>query len=319
MIDQDTVAIDFYDPTLMPQGTTIEYTTEWFENYLIDDMKFSYASRDYRNKQVMTSDAVYGSISQKEQIVANGYQTQFDTYEKIGSITGITVNGSSRTFATNNDKDLGVTADFYYTPGESKFESQDLQSLGSIIIIDYVPIVLGREILMNSSEINRVSSSIGRKGVISRYENRNDATTSNELQEIGKSYLKYKGTPEITLTVSTRRNIWNVGETVDFGAPLEELTTDYMVKSKKINYIATIDTIFYEYELSSSYNSEQTINYFDNQRAKAKGNIGEGEYIARNIDIENSANIIFYDTIFEEITTTGDNILDSILDSPFNN
>lgn len=319
MIDQDTVAIDFYDPTLMPQGTAIEYTTEWFENYLIDDMKFSYASRDYRNKQVMTSDAVYGSISQKEQIVANGYQTQFDTYEKIGSITGITVNGSSRTFATNNDKDLGVTADFYYTPGESKFESQDLQSLGSIIIIDYVPIVLGREILMNSSEINRVSSSIGRKGVVSRYENRNDATTSNELQEIGKSYLKYKGAPEITLTVSTRRNIWNIGETVDFTAPLEELTTDYMVKSKKINYIATIDTIFYEYELSSSYNSEQTINYFDNQRAKAKGNIGEGEYIARNVDIENSANIIFYDTIFEEITTTGDNILDSILDSPFNN
>ena len=42
--------------------------------------------------------------------------------------------------------------------------------------------------------------------------------------------------------------------------------------------------------------SESEINYFDNQRAKMSGNIGDGEYIARNIDIENSMNIIFYDT-----------------------
>ena len=32
MVDQNTVAIDFYDPSLMTQGTTIEYTNEFFEN-----------------------------------------------------------------------------------------------------------------------------------------------------------------------------------------------------------------------------------------------------------------------------------------------
>ena len=106
---------------------------------------------------------------------------------------------------------------------------------------------------------------------------------------------------------------------MQFNAPLTELTTDYMVKTITTTYIATIDTIFYEYELSSSYNSEQDINYFDNQRAKSFGNIGEGEFIARNIDIENEANIIFYDTTFEEIETLGNNLLDSVLDSPFNN
>ena len=71
--------------------------------------------------------------------------------------------------------------------------------------------------------------------------------------------------------------------------------------------------------MSSSFNSETEINYFDNQRAKTSGNIGAGEYIARNIDIENTANIIFYDTTFTQVASVGDNILDSILDSPFNN
>ena len=81
-----------------------------------------------------------------------------------------------------------------------------------------------------------------------------------------------------------------------------------MVRTKKINYISTIDTIFYEYELISSFNSETEINYFDNQRAKASGNIGEGEYISRNIDIESTANIIFYDTETTEVQVDGDNV-----------
>lgn len=319
MIDDNQVAIDFYDPSLMPEGEAIEYTTEWFEENDIHNMTFSYASRDYRNKQIMTSDEVFGGAIQKETIVANGYQTQFNTSEKIGSINTIKINGKSYTFTTKENKDLGVTADFYYAPGDTYFESNDLQSAGTIIIIEYIPIVLGRQIIINASEINRVANSTGRKGTISRYENRNDATTSYELQQIGKSYIKYKGMPEITLNVVTTNNMWNIGETVDFNAPLNELSTSYMVKKKSIRYIATIDTIFYTFELSSSFNSEQAINYFDNQRAKTFGNIGAGEYIARNIDIENSANIIFYDTDFEEVQGTGTNILDCELNSPFVN
>jgi len=321
MIDADTVAIDFYDPTLMPEGTAIEYTTEWFETNDIHDMTFSYASRDYRNKQIMTSDEVYGGVIQKETIVANGYQTQFNTSEKIGSINSIKINGVSYTFTTKENKELGVTADFYYAPGETYFESNDLQSAGTIIIIEYTPIVLGRQIIINSSEIERISTSTGRKGTISRYENRNDATTSYELQQIGKSYIKYKGSPEVTLTIVSSHNIWDVGETVDFDAPLDELSTTYMVKKKTIRYIVTgtQKVLFYTYEMSSSFNSETEINYFDNQRAKTFGNIGAGEYIARNIDIENATNIIFYDTTFTQVTSVGDNILDSILDSPFNN
>ena len=63
--------------------------------------------------------------------------------------------------------------------------------------------------------MSRVTTATGRKGIVSRYENRNDATTSNELQKIGEAYIKYKGAPEVTLTIITTHNIWNIGETVD--------------------------------------------------------------------------------------------------------
>lgn len=319
MIDDDSVAIDFYDPSLMPTGTQIEYNSTFFENYEINNMTFSYSSKDYRNKQIMTSDEVYGSIAQVETIIANGYQTQFSTNEKIGYINSIKVNGIEASFTTDENKSLGATADFYYKPGNTYFESDSLQSVGTSIIIEYVAIVLGRQIIINSSEINRINTSTGVNGTISRYENRNDATTSTELQEIGKSYIKYKGTPEITLTIESTTNTWNVGESVYFNAPIDELKTTYMVKKKTIHYIASVDTIFYTYEMTSNFNSEDAINYFDNQRAKNNGNIGAGEYIARQYDVETTANVIFYDASNEEIEVLGDNILDCILDSPFNN
>ena len=323
LIDENTVAIDFYDPTLLPQGSPINYTQNYFEQNLIDDVSYSYGSNDYRNKQVMTSSEVYGNILQTQTIVANGYQTQFDTELKIGKISSITINGVQMTFATTQEKELGYSADFYYTPGNNFFESADLRSTGQIIIISYLAIVEGRQIITNALEIDRVATSTGRKGVVARYEDRNDATTSTELQLIGQSYIKYKGVPEIKLSVTTRKNLWNIGDRVTFNAPITELATEYMVKKKEIQRVfanpSSEEVIFYKFELSSSFNMEQAINYFDNQRAKAKGNIGEGEYITRNVDIENISNVIFYDGTCEEITLVGDNTLNSILNSPFVN
>lgn len=316
MIDENTVAIDFYDPTLMPQGTSIEYTQTWFRNNKIQDMSFSYSSRDYRNKQVMLSGEVYANIETTEIIVADGYQTQFNTTGKIGYVSSLLLNGNPATIITKEEYDLGYEGDFIYQPGNTYFESVNLVSAGAIITIVYFAIIEGREVVLNQEEISRVSEMIDRKGVIARYENRNDATTTQELQAIGQSYLKYKGNPEVSLKVETLDNIWNIGERVEFDSPLEELTTEYMVKKKTINYITTQDNIFYTYELSSSFNSETEINYFDNQRSKMMGNIGAGEYISRNIDIENTANVIFYDLEVNEVVIDGDSTLQSELQTP---
>lgn len=317
MIDEDTIAIDFYDPTLMELGTTIDYTKEFFEENLIDNMFYSYGTNDYRNKQVMTSQQVYSNINQTQNIVANGYQTQFNTEQNIGKINSILVDNVSYSFATNTEKEMGVSADFYYSAGNNYIESASAISVGKVITIDYLPIVEGRQIITNAYEIDRVANSTGVKGVVARYENRNDAITSTELQLIGQSYIKYKGTPEIILTVVSRKDLWNVGQRVPFNAPIDELATEYMVRKKAVNRITTIDTLFYTYELTSSFNSETAVNYFDNQRAKANGNIGDGEYISRNIDIESQARIVFYGSSATVITTTGDNKLNCALESPF--
>ena len=319
MIDDTKVAIDFYDPSLMPEGTEIEYTNQFFEDYNIISMNYSYSTNDYRNKQIMTSDEVYGSITQNEIKTADGYTQTYVMDEKIGDILVIFVNGVVKTATTNANKELGQVADFYYTPGENILESDEVITAGATIEIAYYPIIKGRNIITNLNEINRVATATGRKGVVARYENRNDATTSNELINIGKSYIQYKGTPEILLTIESTQNTWNVGEVVHFDAPLDELTTDYLVKKKTIHIISSVDEIFYTYEMSSNFNSENAINYFDNQRAKAKGNIGEGEYIARNIDIENNANVIFYDTEFVDAGLIGDNKLNCTLNSPLIN
>lgn len=316
MVDEDSVAIDFYDPNKLPLGTAINYNTTFFCNNLIDDISYSYNTQDYRNKQVMTSNEVYGNINQIQTIIADGYATQFLVEQKIGQIQSISVNGVQKTFTTNAEKQIGYTADFYYTIGNSTFESARTISLGSTIIIEYIPIIRGRQIITNNTEISRIADVTDRKGVVARYENRSDATTNTELRLIGESYIKYKGQPEILLTIKTRKNLWNVGNRVQFNAPIQELALEYMVKAKETNYITTIDTLFYTYTLTSSFNSESAINYFDNQRAKNNGNIGEGEYINRNVDYENSATIIFYDTDYEVITMTGDNELQSTLSSP---
>jgi hypothetical protein len=317
LIDEDTVAIDFYDPSLLPSGLTIDYDTTFFENYLIDDISYSYSANDYRNKQVMTSEEVYGSLEQTQIIYSNGYQTQYTTELPIGIFEAVYVNNVQKTFASNDEKALGIDADFYYSVGSNIVESNATYSAGQKIDIRYLPIVEGRQIITNSNEIDRVANSTGVKGVIARYENRNDATTSNELQLIGQSYIKYKGTAEILLKVESRQNLWNVGERVQFNAPIDALDTEYMVKKKTIQRIATVDTIFYTYEMTSSFNSETSINYFDNQRAKARGNIGEGEYISRNIDIDNTANVVFFSQI-EEVEPEGNNALNCVLDAPLN-
>ena len=100
--------------------------------------------------------------------------------------------------------------------------------------------------------------------------------------------------------------------------PIDELEKTYMVKKKTIERIVAKDeiAIFYTFELSSSFNSEEAINFFDNQRRKNAGNIQAGEFIDRNIDIENTANIIFDNFSAEEYVIEASNVLQMTLGAP---
>lgn len=326
VIDDNTLAIDFYDPTLMPEGKTIEYTKEWAEENDIVDIKFKYGTYDYRNKQIMLSNAMFGDVTYQERFVANGYSYDYITAERIGRVSSITVNGVEKTIATSNEKDNGIYANFYYKSGDSTFSQNNSDTIlapGSIIQLEYIPIINGREIISNADEIDRVANQLNVKGVISRYEERNDVTDSNELINVGSTYLKYKGEAEITLSVTTHNNnLYEVGQVVQFNAPIGKLNRQYMVKSKEINILAIGENtwdLFYTYEMSSSFNSEKAINWFDNQRNKTQGNISEGQYINRNIDIENIANVIWDNLQVQEVTVDEtypvENTLNSVIET----
>lgn len=316
MVDEDTVAIDFFDPLLVGINKTIESTEQYYCDNDIVDISFNYSTNDYRNKQIMTSEAVMGSIVQSENKLGDGYTKTFVLENKIGSFSSITINGEAQSVITKAQQELGYTGDFVFEPGENIVSSFNIIPAGSTIIFDYFPVVRGREIIVNPTEISRIATQTNRNGEITRYENRNDTTSSLELAKIGQSYIKYKGTAEIKLKVIATKDLFNVGEIVNYDSLVNDLDKNYMVKTKTIDMYLNADKIFYTYELTSNFNSENAINYFDNQRAKLNGNLGEGETIIRDIDFENTANIIFYETEIEEIeagTTALDFMLDGML------
>lgn len=315
VIDEKTTAIDFYDPSLMPEGTELIASKEYTKTNDIDDITFSYGSYDYRNKQIIQSDNTLGDIPRQEGKLANGIDYTFITEENIGILTQVNINGrTDYTIASDIEQSLGVIADFYYKVGQNQIVSDRKLAVDTYVIFTYTPIIYGRQVVINDGEVNRITASLQTNGTISRYEQRNDSTSSEELNRIAQTYIKYKGVPEVILTVKTRTPIWNIGEVVEFTAPLEELSTKYMVKSKATNYIVTADAIFYTYTMASSFNVEKDINYFDNQRYKNGGNIKPGEFIVRNIDVSNTANIIYSDLVIEETEMT--NALNSTLNTP---
>ena len=321
MVDENTTAIDFYSPELLDNMGTIETNKEYYCTNKIDDITYNYSTTNYRNKQIITSDEVFANITSKETLISNGYDTTFTTEQKIGKISSITVNGDNKTFTTKDNKDLGITADFYYDTSSNELTSNVTYQAGTQINIEYTAIVQGREISYNTLEISRIKANLGRNGTISRYENRNDVASSSELQAVSKNYIKYNGNADITLTITARTDFLKLGGKYHFNAPLEKLTGNYLVKTKNTDICQNsgILQVKYTYELSNNYDTENEINYFDNQRNKTKGNISTEEYISRNIDVTNIANIIFDNLSVEEIEISDNNVLDCTLDSPFNN
>lgn len=303
-VNENTLSVNFYDPDKMPLANPIDYTKSYYEKNNIQDMSFSFSTNDYRNKQVMTSDQVFAGNVTTNTFTSNQYDTTFLLEKNVGKINRITVNGTTATFITKNEKDNGKTADFYYEIGSNSIESSITYSAGTIIEIEYVALVSGREIVINNEEINRIRSQLGINGNIARYEKRSDSTSSLELQSIGQSYIYFKGRAEVTLTLKTYyKDIFEIGQRVMFNAPIQELVDHYMVKSKTIDIVQVNDTqyIFYTYTLSNNFNAETAVNYFDNQRSKLSGNIEEGSSINRNIDIETTQNIFFSNQQIEDL------------------
>ena len=314
VINEKAVLINFYSTDSLEQKDNIEYTQEYFRENNIQDIKYSYNSKDYRNKQSIVSDKATANILQIEYITYNG--TELKTAYPISSISSIKSGTKTYSVASSIAQNNGVYARFYYTYGQNSIEVNYSIPSGTVLEISYYPIVTSRQVAYNQSEIDRISETTNRNGTIARYEKRTDTTNETALAKIAQTYLDYKGVPEITVTLKTYyKDLFNIGDVVFFNGPLNDLRTKYLVIEKSIDMYTTGDQqkIFYTYKLSSSFNDENAINFFDNQRRKLSGNIEEGQYISRYVDLPSSTNIIFYDLSFATLAITND-ILDGVLD-----
>ena len=318
VVDESTVAIDFIDYNLETVQGTIDNTVSYFENNRIMDINYSYSTSDYRNKQIITSEEIEGNVTQYQSLRANGYDTSFTLEQKISKISDIKIDNISQVVLTKGEYDLGLECDFYYEKKSNTINSVETISNGKIINVSYLPIVTGREVSSSATEISRIRNNLNIDGTISRYENRSDATSNVELNAIANSYIKYNSKPAIELTITSKIDFLKLGKIYSY-SPFKELSGNYLV-AKKVTSVLQAGSFIqtnYEYTLNNTFNTENEINFFDNQRAKNVGNIEEGSFITRNIDIEDTANIIFKNLTINELVSTGNNVLDCPLDCPF--
>lgn len=302
--DGNDLAIDFYDTDKLPTKPNIEYTQQYFKDNSIVDITYSYNTRDYRNRQIITSDSVLANSTTTELTMYSGSDNITTSY-LIGKLVQIQVDDGEMTIATTGEEELGIDADFYWEVNSNEIKINTSIQSNSKIEVTYYPIIKGRQIVENEDEINRISTLNNRNGRISRYETRNDIIDSNELNKIGQTYIKFKGQAEVELKLTTlNNNLFNIGDKVYFEAPIESLQTEYLVKSKEIQINKTKDyqNVFYIYTLTNTFNGENAINFFDNQRRKNSGNMEEGQFITRYIDINNTCDIIFDNLKIEEAT-----------------
>lgn len=318
--DGNNIAIDFYSYENLPTGKYILYDKEYCKNNSIVSIEYMFDSDDYRNVQIVTAEDVQSNLTIQNQFIVNGVEQTFILDEPVSNVQSVTLAGNPITFGV---EETGVDYGLYYKYGSNEVKLKSNNIAGTILRVNYYPVVNGRQKLKNPVEINRIATQNSNIGEIARYEKRDEAYTSQELGLIAQSYLYFKGKQSVTLEVKTINNdMWNIGDTCYFDnnniEALNDLVGNYIVKSKTIQIIQNnannTAQIFYVYELINNFNFESAVNFFDNQRAKQIGNINDGDFINRYIDFEDSVNIIFDGYTMEDLEVEAQNELDAELE-----
>ena len=297
--EDNNVAIDFYSYDKLPNGNHILYDKEYFKNNSIISINHSFDSDDYRNVQIVKADEVQSSSILENSFIVNGIAEKFLLDEAVATIRKVTLAGKNISYGIREKE---INFDLYYKYGSNEIVLEKKNIAGTILKIEYYPIVNGRQKIKNTVEINRIAEQNDNIGEITRYEKRDEAFTNNELGKIAQSYIFFKGLPLVELEVTSLNNdLWNIGDICYFDNnninDLESLVGNYIVKSKTIRIIQNnadnTAQIFYEYVIINNFNFENAVNFFDNQRAKRIGNIKDGDFINRYIDFEKNINVIF--------------------------
>ena len=278
----------------------INYGQEFFENYNIVDMSYNLSSSDYRNKQNIVADNIKGSNIFFESFWLDGVNTEVKLSQAVSQIKLVELNDEKLKVITENFKDKGEDYDAFYTQGSNILKLNNAYKKGDYLRILYNPDLSLKLSIEEDKEIERIKNNTDTTGIISRYEKRNDVSQIEDMNRIAESYLKYKGKGDYTITIQTFNK-----ELAHLGYKIQLTTNDNLKFLEDEYYVKTISTqcttnnadnkayIFRTYTLVNNFNFEYATNYFDNQRAKLIGNIQEGQFIDRDIDIMDTVTISF--------------------------
>ena len=98
--EEDKTYIDFYEIDKLTKGTPIYYTKEWAETNKVKEMKYSFSSNDYRNKQIITADEVGASITTYNQVFCSGTNNVIEIEYPIYKITSLKLNNKTLNYST---------------------------------------------------------------------------------------------------------------------------------------------------------------------------------------------------------------------------
>jgi hypothetical protein len=279
----------------------IDYGQEFFEEFNIVNMDYSFNTSDYRNKQNIVADNIKGSNILFESVWLDGKSTEFYLSQPVAGVKFAEINDENIKVISQEFKDKGEDYDCYYTQGSNVINLKNANKKGDYLRILYYPDISLKISITEDDEVKRVKDNTGTAGIISRYEKRSDVLLAEEMNKIAQSYLKYKGRGDYTVTIQTyNKELAHLGDKVNLTTNdnLKFLEDEYYVKSITTSYTTNnADNkayIFRTYTLVNNFNFEYATNYFDNQRAKLIGNIQDGQYINRDIDIIDEVLIQFY-------------------------
>ena len=278
----------------------INYGQEFFEEYNIVDMSYNLSSSDYRNKQNIVADNIKGSNIFFESFWLDGVNTEVKLSQAVSQIKLVELNDEKLKVITEEFKNKGEDYDASYTQGSNILKLNNTYKKGDYLRILYNPDLSLKLSIEEDKEIERIKNNTNTTGIISRYEKRNDVSQIEDMNRIAESYLKYKGKGDYTITIQTFNK-----ELAHLGDKIQLTTNDNLKFLEDEYYVKTISTqcttnnadnkayIFRTYTLVNNFNFEYATNYFDNQRAKLIGNIQEGQFIDRDIDIMDTVTISF--------------------------
>lgn len=278
----------------------INYGQEFFENYNIVDMSYNLSSSDYRNKQNIVADNIKGNNILFESFWLDGKTTQFYLSQNVAGVKFAEINDENIKVVSQNFKDKNEDYDCYFTQGSNVINLKNANKKGDYLRILYYPDMSLKLSVTEDEEIERIKNNTDTTGIISRYEKRSDVSVAEEMNKIAQSYLKYKGKGDYTITIQTfNKELAHLGDKIQLTTNdnLKFLEDEYYVKS--ISTQCTTNNadnkayIFRTYTLVNNFNFEYATNYFDNQRAKMIGNIQDGQYIDRDIEIQDIITISF--------------------------